>query len=285
MSLAYNGHIGEVLLTASGNVSISRNKFLNSYNPLYSNSLDQYNHSQEGRYTNIGWGYTCIGQFTSQQQIKDYKVDIDGRGNTTLLPGDLIYKDFNGDGKIDANDQRPIGYGYGTQPNVNLGFSLGLAYKGLDFHADFSGAAGYTWYQNWETRWAFQNNGNMNSIFTDRWHRADLYDINSKWIPGKYPPNRYNPGNGHSDYNVQSTFWLHNVSYLRARTIELGYTLPSAFIHKTKILQKTRVYLNAYNLFSFDNLKQYGVDPEVIDDNGLQFPQNRVVNIGVNLTF
>jgi hypothetical protein len=49
-------------------------------------------------------------------------------------------------------------------------------------------------------------------------------------------------------------------------------------------IQKARVYLNAYNLFSFDNLKEFGVDPEVVDDNGLQFPQNKVLNIGINLS-
>ena len=63
-----------------------------------------------------------------------------------------------------------------------------LHIKDFDFHADFSGAAGYSWYQNWEQRWAFQNNGNLNAIFKDRWHRADIYDLNSAWIPGKYPP-------------------------------------------------------------------------------------------------
>jgi hypothetical protein len=218
------------------------------------------------------------------EQINSYKVDIDGQGNKSLLPGDLIYQDINGDNRIDGNDQRPIGYGYGTQPNINFGFSIAAAYKGFDMHLDFSGAAGYTWYQNWETRWAFQNNGNMNEIFKDRWHRQDPFDINSKWIPGKYPANRYNPGNGHSDYNTQSTFWLHNVKYLRARTLELGYTLPGSISKKAK-MQRTRVYINAYNLFSIDNLHQFNIDPEVIDDNGLQHPQSRVVNVGCNLTF
>ncbi len=141
-------------------------------NNRFLNSVDQYDNSLEQRFSNLGWGYVCIGQFQSQDQINSYKVDIDGHGNRTLLPGDLIYKDVNGDGKIDAQDQRPIGYGYGTQPTINFGFTISAAYKGFDFHADFSGAAGYTWYQNWEQRWAFQNNGNLNAIFEDRWHRV-----------------------------------------------------------------------------------------------------------------
>ncbi|WP_018614651.1 SusC/RagA family TonB-linked outer membrane protein [Segetibacter koreensis] len=290
MSLAYNGKVGQVNFNVGGNVSYTRAKSLNSYNPLFFNSWDQYRNSTENRYSHIDWGFITDGQFTSQEQINNYPVNIDGKGNRTLIPGDLIYRDVNGDGKIDNYDERPIGFGYGTQPNINFGFTIGLMYKDFDFNADFSGGAGYTWFQNWETRWAFQNNGNLNTIFEDRWHRADLFDVNSAWIPGKYPANRVNPGHGHSDYggpdgnHWNSTFWLHNVKYVRARTIQLGYKLPSVILNKVKI-QKARVYLNAYNMFSFDNLKQYGVDPEVSDDNGLQFPQNKVVNVGINITF
>jgi hypothetical protein len=284
-ALGYNGKLGrELLFNVTGNFSITRSKSLETYNPLFFNSLDQYYNSIEDRLNNKTFGYTVIGQFKSMDEINNYPVNIDGQGNRTLLPGDLIYKDFNGDSKIDNNDARPIGYGYGSQPTTNFGLSIGLAYKGFDFHADFSGAAGYTWFQNWEMRWAFQNNGNLNKIFTDRWHRADIFDPNSEWIPGKYPANRFNPGNSHSDYSSNSTFWLHNVTQFRARTIEIGYTLPANLTQKAKI-QKARFYLNVYNAFSIDNLSQYGIDPEVIDDNGLQFPQNRVINIGTNISF
>ena len=282
-SLTYNTRIRELGFSVTGNLGFTRNKFLHSYNPLFLNSYDQFRNSSEGRFTNIGWGYICVGQFKSMEQINSYKVDIDGQGNKTLLPGDLIYKDVNGDGKIDDADQRPIGYGYGTQPQINFGFSVAATYKGFDFHADFSGASGYTWYQNWEQRWAFQNNGNLNAIFKDRWHRQNIFDLNSAWVPGKYPANRYNPGTSHSDYAVQSTFWLHNVTAFRARTIELGYSFPQSVLRRAKI-QRARVYANVYNLFSIDNLAKYNLDPETIDDNGLQFPQNRVINVGLNLS-
>jgi TonB-linked SusC/RagA family outer membrane protein len=282
-SLAYNSNIGDLRYNVSGNVSYARAKFLESYKPRFLNSWDEYRNSAEDRYTNISWGYIADGQFSSIDEINNHPIDIDGRGNRSLLPGDLKYKDLNGDLKIDGYDQRPIGYANGQQPNINFGFSIGLIYKNFDFNADFSGAAGYTWFQNWETRWAFQNNGNLMTIFTDRWHREDPYDPNSQWIPGKYPANRFNMGTGHSNYDRNSTYWAHNVKQLRARTIQLGYTLPANLLQRLRI-QRTRFYLNAFNLFSIDNLKEYSIDPEVIDDNGLQFPQNRVLNVGVNLT-
>ncbi|MEO3404194.1 TonB-dependent receptor [Mucilaginibacter sp. CAU 1740] len=282
-ALNWADKIGKVSYNIGGNISYSRQKtvFRNEY---FGNSLEQYFGSGINRYANIDWGYTVVGQFTSQDQINNYKINNDGKGNRTMLPGDLMYKDWNGDGKIDGYDTRPIGYGYGKQPNINFGFTMGAAYKGFDFHADFSGGAGYTWFQNYETRWAFQNNGNLNTIFEDRYHRTDPFDVNSAWVPGKYPANRVNPGTTNSDYDRNSTFWLHSVRYLRVRTLELGYSLPTQLLSKVKI-KRARFYVNAYNMFSFDNLKQYGVDPETTDDNGLQFPQSKVLNFGVNLTF
>ena len=282
-SLAYNGKTGDLNFNVGVNLSYSRSKFLDSYKPLYFNSLDKYRNGREDRLLRIGWGYEVDGQFTSQEEINNYPVNIDGQGNRTLLPGDLKYKDANGDGIINGLDERPIAYGGGQQPNINFGFTLGGTYKSFDFSADFSGAAGYTWFQNFETRWAFQNGGNLNDIFTDRWHRADTRDLNSAWIPGKYPANRFNQG-GHSNYNKTSTFWAQNVKYLRARTIQLGYSLSTALLNKVNI-KRARVYVNAYNLFSIDNIREFGIDPEVNDGNGLQFPQMRNVNLGVNLTF
>jgi TonB-linked SusC/RagA family outer membrane protein len=284
LALAYNGQLGrEFKFTVGGNISYTRSKFLESYKPLFFNSWDKYRNSREDRFLRINWGYEVSGQFTSQEQINNYTVNIDGQGNRTLLPGDLIYVDQNKDGKIDGLDERPIGYGGGQQPNLNFGFTVGFTYKNFDFNADFSGASGYTWFQNWETRWPFQNGGNFNTIFEDRWHREDMYDVNSAWIPGKYPALRFNQ-QGHSNNNRNSTFWAHNVTYLRARTIQLGYSLSQGVLDKIGI-RRARFYVNAYNLFSIDNMLQFDMEPEVNDDNGLQFPQMRNINFGVNLTF
>lgn len=284
ISLVYNNKIGGFTYNVGGNVSYTRHYNNINITAPFGNSLDQYRSSIVNRSSDLSWGYQVIGQFTSKDQINAYKVNEDGKGNSTVLPGDLIYKDQNGDGKIDGYDQRPMGFNTGAQPNVNFGLTFGAAYKGFDFHADFSGASGYSWNQNYEARWAFQGNGNLNTIFEDSWHLSDPYNLNSTWIEGKYPVNRNNVGTNHYDYNSYSSYWLHNAKYIRARTIELGYSLPTALLSKVKI-KRARFYGNVYNLFSLDNLHQFGIDPEVNDDNGLQTPQNRVFNFGVNLTF
>ena len=280
-ALSYTDEIGDVSFSVSANGSLTRSKFISSYRPRFNNSWDYYRNSYEDRYNTIFWGYEAIGQFQSQEQIDNYPVNIDGRGNETLLPGDIIYADINEDGRIDGYDERPIGYN-NDLPLINMGLSIYVAYEGFDFAADFSGASGYSYNQEWEVRIPFQNGGALNEIFLDRWHRADPFDPSSEWIPGKYPALRYN-NSGHSNYNKNSTFWLHNVTYLRARTIELGYSLPENLLERVD-LQRARFYVNGYNLFSFDNLKQFGIDPEVNETNGLQYPQNKFINVGVNIS-
>lgn len=282
-ALNYNGQSGEFRYNIGGNVSFSRSKFVSSYKPMFGNSWDKYRNSIEDRWNGINWGYEVIGQFQSQEQISNYPINNDGQNNRTQLPGDLMYKDVNNDGMINGYDERPIGYG-GGNPNVNFGMSFSLAWRGIDFTADFSGASMYTFSRNWEMRWPYQNGGNLlKNFYDDRWHRADPFDVNSEWIPGKYPALRFNDG-GHSNFNKNSTFWTTNLKYLRARTIEIGYSLPKTLLSRVNI-KKTRFYLNAYNLFSIDNTAEYGLDPEIVDGNGLQYPQNKVVNVGVNLSF
>ena len=283
-SLNYDGKIGQVTYTVGGNVSYAREKFMNSYKPRFNNSWDNYRNSSENRYTGIYWGYEEIGQFQSVDQINNYPINNDGQGNKTMLPGDLMYKDVNGDGKIDGYDERPIGFPRDRNPILNFGINLSMAYKGFDLKADFSGGSMYSYNQNWEMRVPYQNTGNLlKGFYEDRWHRADPLDLNSAWIPGKYPALRFNDG-GHSNYNKNSSYWLTNMQYIRLRTFEVGYTLPKYLTEKAK-LQKVRFYVNTYNLFSIDKLIKLGVEPEIMDENGLQYPQNKLVNLGINLSF
>ena len=284
IALAYTSQIGKLHYSIDGNVSIAREKYLHSYKPVWGSSWDHYRNSPETRWTGIFWGYQVEGQFQSVDEINNYDVDIDGQGNSTLLPGDLIYKDVNGDRVIDYRDERPIGYPSDRNPIINFGLNFTASFKGFDMRADFSGGAMYSYNRINELRVPYFNGGNLlTSFYEDRWHREDPFDLNSEWIPGKYPALRFN-SSSHSNYNKNSTFWLTNVNYLRMRTFELGYAIPEKIIGRIGV-EKFRVYVNTYNLFSVDNLKDIDIDPEMIDSNGVQYPQNKIVNIGVNVSF
>ncbi len=282
LALSYDGKISDLTYSVGGNISYARNKFLDSYKPRYGNSMDHYYNGRKDRWTGTYWGYEVVGQFQSMDQINNHNVNVDGDGNKTLLPGDLIYKDVNKDGQINGDDRRPIGFARDKNPVLNFGFNISLKYKGFDMRADFSGGSMYSYNRGWEMRWPYQNEGALlKEFYDDRWHRFDKFDVNSEWVGGKYPPLRFNTG-WHSN-NRNSDFWLTNVRYLRMRTLEVGYTIPEKIIAKVG-LKGTRFYVNTYNLFSIDNVKKFGTEPEIMDENGLQYPQNKMVNVGVNIT-
>lgn len=284
IALAYQDKIGDLTLRLGGNFSYSRKRQLEQYKPRFGNSWDHYRWSIDDRWSDIFWGYQVVGQFKSQEQINNYTINNDGQGNRTMLPGDLIYKDVNHDGVINDYDMRPIGYARGSTPIVNFGLNLGLAYKGFDFSVDFSGGSMYSFERNWELRVPYQAGGNlMSAFYEDRWHREDPLDIESEWVEGTNPSLRFNDGN-HNNYNKSSDWWMVNLKYLRMRTMQVGYTIPASITQKMKV-EKLRFYVNTYNLLSFDNVKPLGIDPEVAEENGLAYPQSKLVNIGFNLTF
>lgn len=278
----WTDHIGDFNYRVSGNITFSRYRNIESYKPRFSNSWDEYRNSSEDRWGGIYWGYQVIGQFQSEEEIKNYPVNLDGQGNTTLLPGDLIYKDVNNDGVINGMDERPIGFPEGWAPILSFGGNIGLEWKGIDLNIDFSGGAMQGWRQNYELTNAYHNGGNFPAyLLEDRWHRLDLYEPESEWVPGRYPAIR----NGEFAYNNKnSDFWLHNVHYLRISNLEIGYSLPTWML-KPIHAQKVRIYGSVSNLCSFDNVHQYGIDPEITAAAAVVYPQQRTFLVGFNVTF
>ena len=171
----WTDHIGDFNYRVSGNITFSRYRNIESYKPRFSNSWDEYRNSSEDRWGGIYWGYQVIGQFQSEEEIKNYPVNLDGQGNTTLLPGDLIYKDVNNDGVINGMDERPIGFPEGWAPILSFGGNIGLEWKGIDLNIDFSGGAMQGWRQNYELTNAYHNGGNSPAyLLEDRWHCLDF---------------------------------------------------------------------------------------------------------------
>lgn len=280
--ITYNGKAGNVNYSISGNATISRLRVLEKYKPRFGNSWNEYRAMQDDRWSNINWGYNVIGRFENEAQIENYPVDIDGNGNRNVLPGDFIYKDVNEDGLINYMDERPIGYAEGANPYMSFGLNGSASYKGFELYFSFAGASMQSFTRNWELRYPFQNNGNSpDFMLEDRWHREDLFNPDSEWVEGTYPAIRRA---GADHLYRHSDFWLTNVRYLRLRNLEIGYQVPKAFLEKYG-LGNVRVYANGTNLFSIDNTKEFGIDPEIGSANGLVYPQQRLFNLGFSLTF
>ena len=279
--ITYRDRIAGFNYSVSGNFTYSRYKSISTYKPRFGNSWNEYRWSQEDRWGGIWWGYQVVGRFESQDQINNYEIDIDGQNNRTLLPGDFIYKDVNGDGIINGMDERPIGYPDNWSPIISYGGTISMDYKNVDLTIDLAGGSMQSWFQDYELRNPFHAGGNSAAyLLEDRWHRADPYDPTSEWIPGRYPAIR----NGTVGPNGRnSDFWLTNVWFLRVRNIELGYTFPKQLASKLHV-DRFRVYATASNLISFDNVKKFGIDPEISARAAVVYPQQQTIVLGLNLS-
>jgi TonB-linked SusC/RagA family outer membrane protein len=282
-SINYSGKAGKLTYTIGANATYSRYQAGEQYKPRFGNSWDQYRNAQLNRWGGTTWGYHVTGRFQSAQDIANHPINNDGQGNRTMLPGDFIYQDVNGDGIINYLDERPIGYAQGWPPFMNFGLNANLSWQNFTLFVGFAGGTMQSLERNWELKFPYQNNGTSPAyMLEDRWHRSDPYNPDSPWVTGLYPAIRKDYGS-HAN-NWRNDFWVTNVTYLRLRNLELGYNLPKPVMDRLG-LTALRVYLSGTNLLSFDNVKQYEIDPEIASGNGLVYPTQRLYSAGFNLSF
>jgi len=296
--ISYHDNIGKVQYNASLVVSYAKNKILYEAEtqPAYPNL------ARTGNPINQPFGYHFLNYYT-QAQINQATTYINTHGNnapvlqngkviasdpigvpayadspngiTTLHAGDLRYQDLNGDGVIDANDQKAIGYP--NLPNTSAGLTLGAAYKGFSISVLFQGSWNYS----------VIITGNGIEPFESQFQPIDL----KAWTPAtaataQFPRLSTNfSGTVDSPTGFPSDYWYINARYLRLKTVDIGYQLP------TKLLpfhvNNARIYFSAYNLFTWDNFSnKYQQDPEVASNTaGDQYINARVINLGLQLGF
>lgn len=282
-SLTWQDNISDFTYSLSGNFTFSRLYDWHQYKPRFGNSWNEYRRSIDERVAHINWGKQVVGQFQSWDEIANYPVNVDGKGNSTLRPGDFIYKDVNNDGVINDMDDRPIGYREGEVPYLNYNFVFNFAYKGFDLGLTFGGSSFASFFMDWELRNPLHDGGNNPQfLLSDQWRLSDVNDAYSPLISGKYPT-AIEGNASHSNY-WKNDFWLKNVNYLKLRNLEVGYTLPKQVTEKVHI-SKARFFTSMQNLFTIDNLGKIDIDPEITSGSGVQYPTNRVISIGCNLTF
>ncbi|MFT4032604.1 MAG: TonB-dependent receptor [Siphonobacter sp.] len=215
------------------------------------------------------YGRVTDGLFQTQEEVNN-------SAQTTASPGDLKYKDLNGDGVINDLDRTIIGNGY---PKFFGGINNTLTYKGIDLTFFFQGSYG-------------------NSILN--YGRFDLYNLNGNNNQSKEVLNRWTPTNTNTDIpranaaggqRILSTFHIEDGSYLRLKNISLGYTLSNAITQKWK-LQQVKVYVSAQNWLTFTAYKGY--DPEVnyagnsAVSQGMDYgsyPTAKTLLVGLNVKF
>lgn len=200
-------------------------------------------------------------------QMDGYPFGQDFKG------GDLRYVDTNGDGKITAEDRELYKT---TDPKFTFGLNLNVAYKNVDLSMNFTGAAGVGYAFTKEAFGEFSGSaGHPSTAWLDSWTSDNKNASMPRIAEARQSPSEAS--------NVLSDFWIIDTSYLRMKTLQLGYTFPKKRLEKWGI-QNLRIYYSAENLLTFDNMP-INVDPETVSERLSSYPLNKTHSFGVNITF
>ena len=230
-----------------------------------------YNYEPDGiyQYTDFDITRDAYGKLTYTLKPT---IDTDGDGipdkvlerQDAVAPGSVKVKDLNGDGKITADDRTPIS----KDPDFTLSLNTSLKWKGFDFFMDWYGVSGRK-IQN-----AYLSESNSGGSLQGKLNGVKV----NYWTPFN-PSNDFPRPTHNSNVTYQSALAIQDASYIRLRTLQLGYTVPTAWIKKIQ-LQKLRVYATATNLLTFTDFLSYS--PELTPG---AYPESRQFVFGVNLSF
>ncbi|MGQ8336971.1 TonB-dependent receptor [Sunxiuqinia sp. A32] len=224
-----------------------------------------------GRKLGQRFGKIAIGLFVSEEEIANSAVQTGD-----IQPGDIKYKDLNGDGKIDSYDEGPIGYG--SLPEMVFGFGPSVNYKGFAVGAWFKGIGNVDISLNGEGLQPFRLEGLRGNLFSN---------ITDRWTPENqnprptYPRLTY-PSTSNSNYD-NSSWWIKNGAFVRLQNIELSYTFPKDGWTKKVGFSNFRIYAIGYNVATFSDFKMW--DVELGDGKGAQYPLVKTYNFGFDFQF
>lgn len=196
-----------------------------------------------------------------------------------LSPGDVVYKDLNGDGKIDSYGDR-TSMGHPRTPEMQFGIPFGIQWKGWDVSVMLQGSLNSSILLSGPACWDFpayeqDQYGKVKAMHLNRW-TEETKDV------ATYPRLTY--GSYENNKNSNSSLFLYNANYLRLKNVEIGYSLPKNWIRFAG-LQQVRFYAQGLNLLTFDSLDDVDMDPETKEGSGDWYPIQRVFNFGVEITY
>ncbi len=258
----YMKRLGEVELNVGGNFTFGRNKIIDQQEePRLYDNLRRTNRP----YGQI-YGLEALGFFKDQEDIDNSPRQLFG----VVKPGDIKYRDVNGDDKIDENDLTAIGYS-DRVPEIYCSFHLGAEWRGLGVNAHFQGAENYS---------AVLNTPSMfYPLINDNTISQKYYD--NRWTPdaevAKYP--RLTTQDNANNFRT-NTVWLADRSFLKLRSVEMYYKLPKSLLGKTRFIDRAKLYVRGIDLLCFDKIKV--ADPESY---GASYPLTRSVFAGLSVEF
>lgn len=273
IDIQYNKKINDWMLVFGGNASYNKNEIKKLAGQL--RTVDPNNDKLwriVGQPINSIYGYRTNGLYQTKEQIAN-GPDISSVRGANAKPGDLIYVDVDGNGKVDGEDRVLLG---STDPKYTFGFNLGAEFKGFDLTLFFQGAAGVKGYMDSEAYGDTNgDSGKATTFWRDRW-TPDNTNTSTPRVSARGK-------GGPSSASLYSDYWVQDATYLRLKNLQFGYTLPSR-VTKHIGLSKVRFYYSGQNLLTFTGFMK-GWDPEAPIGRGSHYPQVMVNSFGVNVTF
>lgn len=274
----------------SANATYSRHKILHEERGDFRSSMDRWLNGNEDRYTGRMRNYEADGRYTTYEAYETAPLLGGSQGNSKMLPGSYRIVDLNGDGIINGNDRNFDHWGFGNiNPPLQFGMTLASNYKAFDINVVLQGATFYTINFHMNDIWGYGRYPSLHQRWLDRWHpvdtNADPYNPATEWNEGKYQALRSNTS-GTTD-GLRHSLYTPSATYLRIKSVELGYNLPVNISSKLGI-NDARVFVTGFNLYTFtsDILKQIDPEKQEYDWNAnLTYPIMRTFNIGLNLNF
>ena len=271
-NFAYREKINKVDITVRGNITYSKNTILEKDEE---NNVYPYQMERDYR-VNQAKGLIALGLFKDYDDIRNSPRQDFG----TVQPGDIKYKDVNGDGVV--NDGDKVAIGATTRPNMIYGFGISASWKGLDVNVHFQGAGKTSFFIDGPTVYAFSS-GEWGNILADvagsnRWIEHEISGTMATENPNASYP-RLSYGGNNNNYR-QSTYWLRNGSYLRLKTLELGYSIPKPLVNKIRF-NNIRLFLRGSNLLTFSSFKLW--DPELGSSTGTEYPLAKSFTLGLSV--
>lgn len=259
------------------NLTQSKNKVLE-----YEETIKSYPYQYTTGYTwGIQRGLIALGLFKDEEEIRQSPRQT---FTSDVLPGDIKYKDVNGDGVINGDDQVPLKYS--NVPQIMYGLATEFYWKNWRLSVLFNGVSRVQYYAGGSGYVPFENReqGNILKIVADqrnRWTAASFSgDPTTENTHAMFPRLSYG---SNANSTVWSTFWLRNGAYLRLQNVQLSYTLPKAWIKKF-YLTACSVSLIGENLHIWDHGDKI-FDPTQASSNGAAYPLQRVYTLQVNVSF
>ncbi|MBQ1649202.1 MAG: SusC/RagA family TonB-linked outer membrane protein, partial [Bacteroidales bacterium] len=224
------------------------------------------------------WGYVAERLFVDDREVAN--SPIQNFGTSAVMGGDIKYRDINGDDRISDLDRVPIGYP--TSPEIIYGFGLSTGYKGLDFSFFFQGLGHESFWIDVNNTAPFIDPNTSNSVVEKnqlmKVYADDHWSENNRNVRALWPRLSATLNQNNSQ---TSTWFMRDGSFLRLKSVELGYRFPDHLMRKAYI-KNLRLYTSGTNLLTFSKFKLW--DPEMAGS-GLGYPVQRVFNFGVQLTF